>query len=352
MPPTSDGRRRGLVIAWMPVSQRSATIAKRLDFDLVLVGRSGFQRPWSAPFTYPLLAARTVAAIVRRRPRAAIVIAPPFVAPLIAWPFLAALRAPFAIDVHSGALLDRRWRWSVGPLAWIARRAVVSVVTLESLREPLRSRGAVTSVIPDPLPQLDPGDGPVATAGLTATAGPPTTSSAAPRVVAICGWAADEPIDELVRAASGRPWRLALTGRPRASLSLPPNVELTGFLDDDAYVETLRHAAAIVVLTTRDQTLLSGGWEAIALGRPLVLSGTPSLRATFGDDVVYVGDDAESIAAGIDAVLADPDAAARVEDLRARFGRANDLALAELAAALGSAGPQSSSAARSADQAR
>ena len=75
--------------------------------DLILVGRTGFRRAWTAPLAYPLSIARTIAALVRLRPRAAIIAVPPFVAPLVALPFLRALRAPFAVDVHSGAVLDR-----------------------------------------------------------------------------------------------------------------------------------------------------------------------------------------------------------------------------------------------------
>ena len=135
-------------------------------------------------------------------------------------------------------------------------------------------------------------------------------------------------------AAHGRSWRLVLTGRPRREIEAPENVELTGFLDQDAYVGLLADAAAIVVLTDRDDTLLSGAWEAIALGRPLVVSETRALRTTFGDGVRYVASTPASIAEGIDATLADVAAASRVIALRERFARENDAALAELAARL------------------
>jgi glycosyltransferase involved in cell wall biosynthesis len=349
MPTPARRRPEGLVIAWMPTSRRSATIAERLGYELVLIGRSGFRRPWSAPLAYMGSSLRMVAALVRRRPRAAIIIAPPFLAPLLAWPFLAVLRAPFAIDVHSGALLDRRWRWSVGALAWVARHSVGAVVTLRSLQALLAERGVTSVIVPDPLPDLG---------GPAMAAGGASEDTDVATVVAICGWAPDEPLQSLVAAAAGRPWRLVLTGSPRQALDLPPHVELAGFLADDAYVARLRKAAAIVVLTTREDTLLSGAWEALAAGRPLVLSGTTALRETFGDGPAYVGDDPASIAAGIDAVLADP-AAAEASTIRLRdaFKAANDAALAELAARLrrrdevGGDG-QSSSADRSADQAR
>jgi hypothetical protein len=321
--------RPGLVIAWMPVSQRSTTIASRAGFELVLLGRSGFRRPWSAPFAYPALTWRTIRALVSRRPDRIVVIAPPVFAPLVVLPIARVLGARVAIDLHSGALLDRRWRWAVPLLMWLARRSTAAVVTLPSLAADLEARGVRTIVLGDPLPDL----GSAVAAAAAATANP--VDGTRPEVIAICGWGDDEPLEALVAAAQGQPWKLALTGRPRRPLALPDGVRLTGFLDDAAYATALAGAAAIVVLTTRDETLLSGAWEAIAVGRPLVLSDTAALRSTFRDGPIYVGDDAASIAAGIGAAVRDPKAAGRTRDLRDRFGTENDAALGRLIAALG-----------------
>lgn len=313
----------------MPVSQRSATIASRAGFELVLLGRSGFRRPWSAPFAYPALAWRTIRALMARRPDRIVVIAPPVFAPLVVLPIARILGARVAIDLHSGALLDRRWRWAVPLLTWLARRSTAAVVTLPSLAAALESRDVRTIVLPDPLPIMD--------------AAPPTpvgtNDGDPPEVIAICGWGDDEPLEALVAAGVGQSWRLALTGRPRRPLDLPDGVRLTGFLDDAAYANVLTRASAIVVLTTRDETLLSGAWEAIAVGRPLVLSDTAALRSTFRDGPVYVGDDAASIAAGIGAAVQDPQAATRTLALRDRFRTENDAALERLTAALRGDGP-------------
>jgi Glycosyl transferases group 1 len=325
-PPVQSTARRahGLVVAWMPVSRRSDTIAARLGLERLVLGRRGFRRPWTAPLAYPLLAARTIRAIVARRPRAIVVVAPPFVAPLVVLPVARLVGARVAIDVHTGALLDRRWRWSAGILAWACRRADAAIVTLPSLAARLGA-GVDALIIPDPLPDLRQGDAPPGADG--------------GEVVAVCGWGDDEPIEALVAAARGRAWRLVLTGRPTRPVDLPPNVELTGFLDDDAYVRRLARAAAVVVLTTRDDTLLSGAWEGIALGRPLVLSDTLALRSTFGDGPSYVRPEAAAIAAGIEATLADPDRArAATVALRQRFATANDAALDGLSDRLVSSG--------------
>src|SRR5262245_10442175 len=215
--------RPGLVFGWMPNSQRSATLAERLGYQLILLKRPGRGRRWTAPFAYAWLGLRTIALLIRMRPRAMVVVAPPFVAPVVSVPLARLLGARAAVDVHSGALLDRRWTGS-GPLLRLAARlADAAIVTLPTLAPRLR-RDAL--VIPDPLPRIDLAPTPVE-AGL---------------VVAVCGWDADEPIDALIESARGRPWRLVLTGRPRRQPELPPNVRLAGFMPDDAYHRLLASA--------------------------------------------------------------------------------------------------------------
>ncbi len=314
-------RVEGLVIGWMPHSQRCSTLAGRLGYEVSLLGRIGFRRWWTAAIVYPFLALRSVWLILRLRPRAVVVVAPPFVAPLALAPVARLVGARFAVDIHTGALLDRRWRWSVGMLAFVCRHSAAAVVTLPSLARRLHRLGVDAVVIPDPLPIFP-----------DHVAPPPARSR--PLVVSICGWGSDEPIMELLEAARNQAWDLAITGRPRTTPGLPPNVRLTGFLDDSTYGQLLASANLIVVLTRRDETLLSGAWEALALRRPVIVSATPALVETFGPRVAAAGPDARSIAAAIARVLADPDASQRSQALALRFMADNDKALVRLSGAL------------------
>jgi len=316
-------RARGIVIAWMPVSQRSATLAERLGCELRLLGRTGFRRMWSAPFTYPLLILRTLDVLVTRKPGTIVVIAPPFIAPMVVLPMARMLGARMAVDIHSGALLDRRWRWSIPLLAWVSRRADAVIVTLASLARSLSHLGVRADVAPCPLPRL-------------AVNGTSSQGSTPQRVVAICGWGDDEPLDAIAASAESRDWHLWITGRPRRRLIVADNVELTGFLDSDAFVRLVASADVVVAATTRDQTLLQAAWEAVSLERPLVLSDTLALKETFGEGPIYVSPDASSIAAGIDMALAQPEVMSRhMLALKHRFSAENDEALARVAARLG-----------------
>jgi glycosyltransferase involved in cell wall biosynthesis len=303
---------------------RCQTLAERLDLDVALMGSTGFRRRWTAPFRYPVLAIRSAWLVLRRRPRALIVVSPPFIAGLVLVPLARRLGARVAVDLHSAALLDRSWKPFLAIQHWACRAAGAAVVTLPSLAARLEPYGIQTIVLPDPLPEM-PG---------TQAQGP-AIPGLGPLVVAVCGWGDDEPIEALVEAARGAAWRLAVTGRPTRRLDLPANVSLTGFLSPPEYPALLRAADAIVVLTTRDDTLLAGAWEALVVERPLVLSGTAALRATFGPDLTYVAPDADSIRSGVEQVLADPERARDVTvQLRKRFATENERAIAALAAHL------------------
>jgi hypothetical protein len=317
------GSRRGLILAWMPHSQRAESLGHSLGGEVMLLARPGFRRPASAPFMYPVLVLRSIGILLATRPPWVIVVVPPVVAPLVIVPLCRLLGIRVAVDVHSGALLDRRWRWSVPLLRLSVHFAGLAIVTLPSLVRRLSDKGVEILVVPDPLPEIGSGG------HVSQSPGKP------PLIVGICGWGDDEPIKALVDAVSGKACELRLTGRPRRRLKLPPNVRLTGFLDRVEYVRLLESADVIVVLTTRENTLLSGVWEALALGRPIVTSRTRAIEDTFQGQLTTVAPDPESIWQGIHHVIrSGPEAARAAVAVAQEFRIRSASAIAQLQAAL------------------
>jgi len=68
---------------------------------------------------------------------------------------------------------------------------------------------------------------------------------------------------------------------------LPSNVILTGYLDEPKYIELLSGSDIIMDLTTRENCLLCGAYEAIALGKPYILSRTSALMEYFKHGAVF-----------------------------------------------------------------
>jgi glycosyltransferase involved in cell wall biosynthesis len=63
-----------------------------------------------------------------------------------------------------------------------------------------------------------------------------------------------------------------------------------------------------MVLTTADDNLVCGGYEAVAAGKPLILSDTHALRALFRRGAVFTNNESAAIARAINTALRRADA--------------------------------------------
>ncbi|OBC05670.1 hypothetical protein A5788_09735 [Gordonia sp. 852002-50816_SCH5313054-c] len=141
-------------------------------------------------------------------------------------------------------------------------------------------------------------------------------------VLAPLAYAHDEPIEEILEAARATPnivW--VLTGKAPKGLmdTSPPNIIYPGYVSRDHYQALVANSALIVGLTTKESTMQSAGFEAIAAGKPFVTSDTRVLREYFENAAVYTSIDADEIAGNVTAVLQNIDdwtkrMAARRED--------------------------------------
>ena len=302
-PAHHDGR-RGLFLSWAPFSRRTETLAAAFALDARFLVTPWPKRPWTVPVKYPWQAMRTAQELSRAEVSELWIMDPP--SPLVTMAGAWARRhgVPLVVDMHTVAFSAREWRL-LRPLElpWL-RGAAAVIVTNDELAAEVRAWGARAFVLPDPLPPSPPGlDAPVDPALVTVVA----------------TFSKDEPLGILPAVAESLPQvRFAVTGTPRGDLGgWPANLTATGFLSDDAYWRQLARSAAVVVLTTRPATLLSGGYEAMAVGRPLVISDHAVLRAYFADAAVYAGATPRSLGEAVSRALAqERELAARIAELR------------------------------------
>ena len=145
-------------------------------------------------------------------------------------------------------------------------------------------------MLPDPVPRFR---------------GARTTTAHANSIVIVSTWAQDEPIGEVIAASELLPddLKLSITGRPRgplaASASRSGRIVVLGYLGDEEYLEMLRSARLIVDLTTRDDCLVCGAYEALAVGRPLLVSDKQALRDLLKDGASYCANEPGAIARAI-----------------------------------------------------
>jgi glycosyltransferase involved in cell wall biosynthesis len=113
----------------------------------------------------------------------------------------------------------------------------------------------------------------------------------------------DEPISEIIATAKQMPdVKFFITGdynrinnKILNNDSTIENIYYTGFLEYDNYIKLISSMDALMVLTTRDKTLLSGCSEAIMLEKPLITSNFEVLQKSYNKGTVFVDNSVQQI---------------------------------------------------------
>ncbi|TAJ92352.1 MAG: glycosyltransferase [Gammaproteobacteria bacterium] len=129
-------------------------------------------------------------------------------------------------------------------------------------------------------------------------------------IVFVCTYSPDEPYENVIEAVakSRDNLRLHVTGnykkaRGRIDTNKYVNVTFTGFMAEQDYIDLLYSCDAIIDLTTRDNCLVCGAYEAVALGKPLITSDTIALRELFYKGALFTDNSKETITECINDLL-------------------------------------------------
>jgi glycosyltransferase involved in cell wall biosynthesis len=325
-----QGARGGLAaVVWAPSERRTELLAHRLGATLHRVHYLSYKRPLVAPLKYPLQALRTWQLLAAQRPAAVLVTNPPVVAVLCVAFYGALAKTPYVMDTHPPALFSRKWGWTLPLQRRLARRALVNVTDQDRFAQLIASWGTRCVVVPNPPVVVE---------------RPAPDPDARFTVAVVNTFAEDEPLEPILEAARRLPAiRFAVTGDPaRARRGVlaraPANVAFTGYLHGSDYWALLGGARAVVALTTFAHSVLGAAQDGVAMGRPLVLSDQPALRATFSRGAVFTPNSADGLVAAI-AQLRERERELRAEvaALRAEHRRGFDERFAQLGALLASA---------------
>jgi hypothetical protein len=240
---------------------------------------------------YVRSALRTLSILRRMRPRIVFAQNPSIVLAALATAYGRMTRTPVVIDAHNAGVspFDGRRRWANMIVRTVMRHASMTLVSNDRLAEYVEAQGGRPFVLPDPLPELPTGRNDIEMKGTF-------------NVLFICTWADDEPYGEVLQAAAQLPEdvRIFVTGaskgRERPFGPLPGNVTLTGFIDEDRFVGLLREVDLVMDLTTRENCLVCGAYEAVAAGTPMLLSDTHALRSYFHHGALYTDNTRDDVA--------------------------------------------------------
>ncbi|MET4024631.1 glycosyltransferase involved in cell wall biosynthesis [Marinobacter sp. MBR-99] len=203
------------------------------------------------------------------------------------------------VDEHNAGLfpLDGQKKLLNWIARYIVRKADAVIVTNDSLAEICSDWSGRPIVMEDPLPDFkeEYAITQKVKKNMVVCAGRPF------ELLFICTWAPDEPYMNVLQAAksfSKDALRITITGNHRNKidpLAVPDNVHLTGFLSKSDYVNHLAKADGVLVLTTRQDCLNCGAYEAVSLLKPGILSDTSALRGYFASGFVFTDNSAENL---------------------------------------------------------
>lgn len=288
--------------AWITweIQVRNRSMARALDIPIFEL-TSDFPRI----VKYPLLIVRTIRVILGYRVKLLFVQNPSIVLSFLAICMKPILGLTVIVDAHNSGIFPLEGRSRI--LNFIARAIVKSadyvIVTNSYIGNTVKGWKGRPMVIPDPIPIL-------------ARKSEPNIELSRPFILFICTWADDEPFHEVISAGAllqKHHIDLWITGNYKKKLpsefikTLPENVKLIGFVDEETYVNCVANARAVIDLTTRENCLVCGAYEAAALGTPAIISDTVINREVFYAGYVYTNNTSIYIAQAVVECLSSED---------------------------------------------
>jgi glycosyltransferase involved in cell wall biosynthesis len=266
-------------IAW-ETQRRSLNLSRRVGAELVILDLDRLGR-----WRYLVSIVKTVKVLFAYRGKTVFVQNPSMILATLACLLKPVFRYVLVVDRHT-AYMDAR---SGGPpkqrlmralSIFTLRHASLTIVTNSQLVRKVKLCGGRGAILPDPSPELE--------------VAPRRNHSGPFEILLVSSWAPDEPIAAVAEAGRllGPGFRIWASGNPKTRFAnvlagKPENFNPTGFLPDSEYFDLMRRVDCVAALTTRGATLVCGAYEAISLGKPVVLGNSKVLRDYFSSGAVY-----------------------------------------------------------------
>jgi len=285
----SDYKQKRIWVTW-EVQIRNKTLSNAVGAELFEI-ISAYPRY----IKYPLNIYNTLSIFYLHKPDIIFVQNPSFVLAVISVIFGKLRSVPVIVDSHNAGVFPLDGKSSLlNRLAiLLARITDITLVSNAYLAEYLICNGGRAQIMPDPLPVFD---------NKNCTIDDPVKKDA----LFVCTWAEDEPYLELIKAAKliDSEIKIHVTGNPKSKLKnlmdkIPANIVLTGYLSDSDYKKMLSSCDIVIDLTNRENCLVCGAYEAVAMEKPLIVSDTVALKEYFYQGTVYTDNSASNIADSI-----------------------------------------------------
>lgn len=267
-----------MVLAWTKISERQVDLAYQLSGEAKIVFPDRVTNNTIVRFL--LSAVQTIIFLRRGSYRVLIVTAPPIETALICAAFRRRGK-PLILDSHPGAfglMGDARSRKLQILHRWLWRRATLVLVTTEELAKTVNAGGGHALIFHEPFARWQEFEEPSV----------PTDFPGSAHPIRVCVpfiFARDEPVGVLFSVARRlRNIEFRVTGNPDRlpdDTLIPPNVTLVGFLGPEQFLSEMKKSDIVIVLSTERESVMRTAYEAIRVGRTLVVSKTEATLKYF-----------------------------------------------------------------------
>lgn len=198
------------------------------------------------------------------------------------------------VDAHNEGIrpFSHKLNWLLPVYGLLQKHADLTIVTNQELAEEVIANGGVPFVLADKLPEFHEYRS--------------VELKGKYNVVYICSFEKDEPYQEVIEAARllDSDIYFYITGNYRkASIEIidnaPSNVVFCGYLSEFDYINLLYSCDVIMDLTLMDNCLVCGAYEAVSLGKPLIVSNTRAIRNYFSKGAIYSENTSQGISTSL-----------------------------------------------------
>jgi glycosyltransferase involved in cell wall biosynthesis len=292
-----------IFISWAPYCSRSDNIAREFNGKSYMVYYDYLGSNYvTILLKYLLQMIKSLQILFRERPDTVFVMSPPVIACLPAFLYCKIFRKSFIIDAHTAAFLHKRWKNRNRLNSFFTKRALRTCVTNEFLADIVKKWGGEYIILTDV---------PIKFPNYKRAREHPNKLR---KVITLVNtFAEDEPLEDFISAAEKfDDINFFITGKITDSVKhyvkgFRENIRFTGFLSDYDYGHLLYSSDLVCVFTKRNHTMLRGAYEAIYLGKPVVMSDWDVLKKNFPFGTVFVSNTVKGIADGINEALASHD---------------------------------------------
>jgi glycosyltransferase involved in cell wall biosynthesis len=282
-----------LFISWGKEIELNKLLAEAIDanFSQIYVEKIwGLKLP--AIIRYLIQSYRTLRVLRKEKADIIYVQNPPIFAPMLVWFYCLGAKSKLAIDSHTAAFWDKKWRIFFPLFKFISRKAILNTChnykNLEILKK-WKIEPALSVQFENPKYDIERLKSPLENNELNQI-----LASASLPILMVNRFAGDDEWQTVVETA-----RLMseatffLTGDPALARpkikkdQLPANVVLTGYLPHEEFLKLMAGCRAVLALTSRKDTVLWSVREAMALIKPLVVTDSEALRHYFSTFAVF-----------------------------------------------------------------